>query len=533
LDQLSDYVEEHSSGRVYSWSMPCPMNTTAQQLYHPDPKPNFPGAADTTDMACRFGSITMHETFKDYNDGLGPVQKNTPLEGGTCCGVKPHFNWVIATCEQFHSEGQFCKHIPECAKSGSPKINYLATYQYNGQEFIMMDDSTVGDLSNEGVGGNYWEGTGWIAQNMSWEWRHGDWTMKYAPWARGRGPEGPRGVTPPAGLWVLSTENFYYGALYMLHQVNLNLEGQGRPTDTNCWLWELDPVEGSVGWHREGTDGPGNLNMLYGTNSAQTSGCMPISYAARQMNGLRASFASPQMFKQFCDENPDEVGCRPWANSFDWSGGKPGSQRFEQFWDEPYVFAVVLDARGSWTYRWIPEDDGSTGWPGVHRHTAARTLVPRPRPVTDPQGLSTDIRGAVKEAVILQPSLNSEESCLRSTPETVNWAFGSEALASMAHELGEMSGRHGRFAGAQNWWNHFVDTEQLQGYGPSIMGVPKEEVASQEYTCNAPDTWACGCSAAPKETEREALDEQIAGWRAQREAEREARRAERRAESES
>jgi len=35
------------------------------------------------------------------------------------------------------------------------------------------------------------------------------------------------GVTPPAGLWILSAENFYYGAFYMLSQLGLNLDGQG------------------------------------------------------------------------------------------------------------------------------------------------------------------------------------------------------------------------------------------------------------------------------------------------------------------
>lgn len=366
-----------------------------------------------------------------------------------------------------------------------------------------MDDSTVGDLSTHGVTGNYHEGTGWISQNMSWEWRNGDWTTKYAPWAKGRGVDGPRGITPPGGLWVMSVENFYYGALYMLAQVNLNLEGHHQPTDTNCWLWELDPVEGSVGWHSPSEPGPGNLNMLYGTNNAQTSGCMPLTYTAKQANGMRGEFFSPQMFKPYCDENPTTPGCEPWNHKIDWSGGKPGSQRFENLWDQPYVFAVVLDQKGSWTYRWIPEADGSTGWPGVFRHSAARTIVNRPRAVTDPEGLDTDVRGHVKEALILQAGLTSEESCLRSSGEEVNWAFGSEALGSMAFELGESGS--GRFEGAQNWWNHFGDTQQYQGYPITIMGIDKEIIRSVPLTCNTPETWTCDCVQGPKETDPEVL----------------------------
>jgi len=528
--ELSDYVEPHNSGTIYDWHMPCLMNETAQELYHPNPHPNVPGASDTSDMSCRFGNIAMHETYKTYTDGRGRVNKQTQLEGGTCCGVKPHFNWIIGTCEVTGGEGQFCAHIPDCAKTGSPKINYLATYQFNGHEFVMVDDSTAGDISGSGVSGNYWEGTGWVSQNMSWDWRGGDWTQKYAPWAKGKGVDGPRGITPPAGLFVLSTENFYYAAFYMLSQVNINLEGHHQPTDTNCWLWELDPVEGSVGWHQEGTDGPGNLNMLYGTNNAQVSGCMPLSYTAKQTNGLRDEFFSPGMFQSFCEANPDTPGCKPGEVKIDWSGGRDGSQRWEQFWDQPYVFAVVLDAKGSWTYRWIPEEDGSTGWPGVSRHSAARTLVKRPRPVTDPEGLQTDVRGHVKEGLILQPGLNSEESCLRASEEEVNWAFGSEVLGSMASELGE-SGAGGRFDGAQNWWNSFVDTEQMQNYPIGIMGVPKEVARSVPLTCNSPGTWACDCVQASKETDMETIGERAADYQVRRHEEHAAHRMEREGEA--
>lgn len=494
-NRMHDYNETHrGSGNSYAWTMPCAINNTAQELWHPNPVSDIPGVPDTTHMSCQFGSISMHETFKHYTDGRGTENKRSLLQGSTCCGVKPHFNWVIGTCETgHHQEGQFCKSIPDCAKSGSPKINYIATYQYQveSHHFVMMDDSTAGDIRHEGVDGNYWEGTGFVGQNSSWSWKSGDWTMKYAPWARGKGHDGPRGVAPPAGLWVLSAENFYYGAFYMLHQLTLNLDGHDQPTDTNCWLWELDPVEGSVGWHREGTDGPGNLNMLYGTNNAQTSGCMPLSYTGRQMNGLRAEFSSPEMFRDYCAAHPREQGCEPWRYALEWSGGRPGSQRFEQYWDHPYVFVVVLDAKGSWTYRWIPREDGSTGWPGIGRYHASRWVERSPTPVTDPRGLATDVRGDVPEAVILQPALNSEESCLRSSPEEMNWAFGSETLGSMAFELGAQD----RFAGAQNWWNYFIDTQQMADYPISIMGVEKHQVEDQTYTCNNEANWACNCMA--------------------------------------
>jgi len=224
------------------------------------------------------------------------------------------------------------------------------------------------------------------------------------------------------------------------------------------------------------------------------------------------------MFQPYCEANPETPGCQPGEVKIDWSGGRSGSQRWEQFWDEPYVFAVVLDSKGSWTYRWIPEEDGSTGWPGVSRHSADRTLVKRPRAITDPEGLETDVRGHVREALILQPGLNSEESCLRSSNEEVNWAFGSEALGSMAFEIGE-SGVGGKFEGAQNWWNHFVDTEQMQNYPIGIMGIEKEVVRSVQHSCNSPsdtNTWACDCRQAPKEADAATLAARAADYQVAR-----------------
>jgi len=144
--------------------------------------------------------------------------------------------------------------------------------------------------------------------------------------------------------------------------------------------------------------------------------------------------------------------------------------------------------------------------------------VKRPRAITDPEGLETDVRGHVREALILQPGLNSEESCLRSSNEEVNWAFGSEALGSMAFEIGE-SGVGGKFEGAQNWWNHFVDTEQMQNYPIGIMGIEKEVVRSVQHSCNSPsdtNTWACDCRQAPKEADAATLAARAADYQVAR-----------------
>ena len=168
----------------------------------------------------------------------------------------------------------------------------------------------------------------------------GDWPTKYAPW--GSGPEGPRGLTPPAALWVMSVDSFYYGTLYMLSQLTLN--AQGHKDHNNCWEWEFDAIEGLLGTVPKGSPLPGNLNQLYVTATAQVTGCMPMPGTAAQDNGKRRRFKEPRSFQTFCSENPDAIGCRPWtaegANIWH-GGGHQGTDRFENFEHTPYVFAVV------------------------------------------------------------------------------------------------------------------------------------------------------------------------------------------------
>jgi len=446
----------------------CTPNEEHQRKYAPDPEPNMPGATDTTPLSCRYGHPSM----------FGGT-------GGTCCGWKPHFNWVVATCEPGLYPGQFCRHLPEGVKNGGAKINYVAAYQFDGEKFVLVEESSVGDISPTQIAGNYQEKTGWEREKSAFAWKGGDWPTKYAPW--GEGPKGPRGLTPPAMMWVLSAESFYYGAFYMLSQLTLNLEGLGHPTGTNCWNWELDPVEGAIGWVPKGEATPGNVNQLYSTNNAAVSGCMPVTYFANQAQGLRKKFSHPEDFRKYCEGNPKAAGCQPWVDDVMWSGGVHGSHRFENLADQPYVFAVVVDHKGIWIYRWIPDANGETGWPGLGRYKADRQVVKRPRRVADPRGLATDIRGDVPEAVILQPSVPPEASCLRSSIEWVNWQFGANALGAMAAELGQ-NGPGQPLEGAQNWWAHFDNTEQYQDYPMSIAGVPLANM-DKAYNCNTPNSW--------------------------------------------
>ncbi|CAK9051709.1 Hypothetical protein (Fragment) [Durusdinium trenchii] len=436
--------------------VPCAENKTAQILYAPNPEPSIPGATDTTSLSCRYGNPQMWQHC------------------GVCCGLRPHFNWVIATCEETQGTGQFCSGLPRCLIDGSPKINYVAAYQFDGEHFVLMDESTAGELDTEGLELCFFFRPAEliVCKRCCWQLLAGNWLLRALLKARG--------VTPPAGLWILSAENFYYGAFYMLSQLNLNLEGQGLPTGTNCWMWELDPVEGTAGWE-PGKPLPGNLNMAYSTENAQASGCMPISYTSRQANGMRSEFKFPEAFRSSCASKPDQPGCRPWRETIHWGGGREGTQRFENLWDEPYVFAVVVDAQGYWIYRWrptayagAPDPSGvKTGWTGVERFKALRKLPARPSPVRD-------------------------ATCLRSSVEEVTWQWGTDALAAMAQQLGE-AGPGSRFEGTQNWWSSFTDTLQYANYPASIMGLEARNM-TEALNCNTGKTFTCSCAASEEQT---------------------------------
>lgn len=442
------------------------------ERYAPKPEPDIPGATDTTDLQCQ------------YNSPFG--------QNSMCCGWRPHFNWVVGTCQRNSKipNATFCDGVPSCARE--PQINYAAAYQYNGTHFIMQDASTAGDISSSGVAGSFKDKTGWesVKSNFKWEGGEGDWPTKYAPWG---GVEGPRGLTPPAALWVLSVDSFYYGTLYMLSQLTLN--AQGHKEHNNCWEWEFDAIEGLLGTVPKGSALPGNLNQLYVTATAQVTGCMPMPGTAQQGNGRGHNFTEPKSFERFCHQNPSAVGCKPWTaeGAKIWhGGGHQGTDRFENLENTPYVFAVVLDRNGFWVYRWRPDETGATGWPGISQTSAARVLPSQPRRILDPRGLKTDVSGDTPEAVILIPSLLPEAACTRSSPERADFPWGASALGSMGYEMKDYKPGE-KLQGAQNWWAHFVDTHQLQDYPLSIAGVPADAEKAL-YSCNKREGFGRQCS---------------------------------------
>jgi len=348
--------------------------------------------------------------------------------------------------------------------------------------------------------------TGWEKVKKNFVWPGGDWKTKYAPWTRSdkKGTEGPRGLTPPGALWILSADSFYYGAFYMLTQLTLNLEGQGRPTasKTNCWTWELDPAEGAVGWvDITKKDLAGDVNMLYSTSNAQWSTCMGLPWMAKQLNIGKQTVTYPEYLAERCKKDNDpECDLKKPGPGPAWIGGATSSNRFENLADQPYVFAVVMDAQGYWTYRFQPDKDGKTGWEGIEQYKANKVLAAKPKKITDKNGLKTDVPGDVKESVILMPGLSNEAACNRAKPEPPldpqhkedASKFSASALGAMATELGP-TGPKGKFHGAHNFWHHFSTTGQYQDYPVSVAGVEKPNPDPTKYPCNTKAALGSDC----------------------------------------
>ena len=466
-------------------------------MWAPNPKASQEGGLDTTDMECRYGNPAMYAS---------PAS----TEGTVCCGLRPHINWIFGTCSRDSggdpgSDGQFCTNLPPCfyqtRSTGQPaaQINYIAAYQYDGQQFVLMPDSSCGDLTADGISGNYDKNTGFEKSKDNFTWSGGDWTTKYAPASKfGDGNSGPRGVTPPAGLFVLSAQNAFYLAFYMLSQLGINLE-KHHALNTNCWMYELDPVEGTAGWSGRGgpitpsspaEHFPGNINHLYFTSSSAFTGCMAVTNNSSQGQGLiENKIVFPEYFREYCKTKPSDPGC---GLNNSWSGGAESTDRFENAWGQPYVFVIVIDGDGYWTYRFIPDAAGKTSWDGINQFSAASKIAARPAKITDPAGLQTYVKADVPAAVILQPGLSEEGGCLRAYPEIMDAQWGPLLLSNVAAELGQTD----KVPGAHNWWRFFTSTGQLQDYPPTIMGVPLQQ---QTYNCNSRNDppLAPGCACTP------------------------------------
>lgn len=486
------YLQEHSYANPDAFladataKFKCTQSTPEQDYSPPAAHPSIP-SADTTNMNCRFGNPLM------------------ACNTGNCCGLRPHFNWILASCDDsWGGVGQFCvgsgertrKHIPSCMKKGQPHVNYIAAYQFDSdkQQWVLQDSSSAGTLQPDAITGDFNTGDGFEKVKEEFRYVSGDWNVKYSPACNGEscGPRGPRGLTPPGSMVVLSVENMQYGTFYFLTQNMINLDKNHQ--NATCWTWEFDAVEGSFGWvpwaARYNKDGSVNLNAedvnrLFMTSNAQNSGCMMAAFSWGQLNAGVAGPEGlyPEYFRDYCVKNRADPACNPTRDVPIGGGGSSAWMEFTE--NVPYVIAIVFDRNGYWTYRWVPDDQGKTGWDGLGRHRAERILqATAPSPITDACGLRTEVPGNCKSSVMLQPSGAGDSVCNRCRIEQPDWQWGASALGEIAHQMGDL-GRNpsSPYFGSQNWWNYFADTNQAHSsYSPTIIGVPPTKI--ERDSCN-------------------------------------------------
>lgn len=466
----SDF-DEAGVGQLKAYTTKHPTNSCTNpnmDAFNPNPLPNFDGVTNTSDLGIMYGNV----------------------DGGKCCGWLPHFNWIVSTCQNDDNRGtgQFCGSLSatgppspmdeSCIKSGV-KINYVAAYQFDGTTWNLVEDSSCGRIDGTGVS------TGFEEHKSDFDWVPGDWTTKFAPRATGLGKDGPRGLSAPGSMFVLSADNFYYGGFYMLPQTSINSEyhnyKHGDDVVSPCWVWELDPVEGTGGWGASPTHSTftRNINDLYFTTTAQTSGNMPMAYtneAIPDANGGKYQF--PQYFdyaKFPQSQNPYSDGN---INRFVWGGGVSSSKYFQQNYNQPYIFVVIIDAKGYWTYRFIPDSDGNIPWDGIRQHSASRTPGLSPTRAVQQDGTHTQVDGNVKEALMLSPAVASDYSCGQAIVRHANmdWAFDANLTGSLLWQNKGVENKSGSY----NLWEYYKDTgQQRDTYSPEIMGV-----APAPYTDN-------------------------------------------------
>ena len=332
-------------------------STETDESFAPDPAAKLngtvtTGVTDTTNLGLQYG---------------------VPDE---CGNVRPHFNWIIATCEgpdDPQDRAPFCSCLPDKLQADgqtATQINYLAAYQFvndkGNERWELMEDSSCGDKSDPTkIQGNFKNPSGkrgWEDDKKNFQWKGGDWRTKYAPSSKD-GISGPRGGTPPAIMYVLSAESFAYGAWYFLSQLNLNRE-MHDPGKPNCWTWEYDPVEGTAGWiagfdtAAAGAELPGgqSINVMYNTSSSQPPGSMLVPFTNQQNNNSAIASGKlqyPEYFQEACqDPKQSKEGMCDLSKNVFVSGGQNSTTRMQNDPNKPYIFIVVIDQQGYWLYRY-------------------------------------------------------------------------------------------------------------------------------------------------------------------------------------
>ena len=326
------------------------------------------GAKQNGGCFCPFGGI---------NNALGNPEIDNPG-----CYVEPRFNWIIGACQ-----GSSCNGIYNDVYDSTGKIlvntsnlrpyknvgtrlvlNYVAAYNYNVKtgEWVMDSESSFNvdakkkpyDVMKPYGGLN--KSDAWLVPQVGGS----------VQWGWGFHPIGVKGVGPLSYLdgspdmsgrsggmmFVLSTEESYNFAWYMLNQVNLD-RGAGSPPCEykgkkypNCWnagnSGEIDFLESPFGANKAFID---NYSRLYLNNINQFGRCFPSMLGA--LSG-------------------------GWGGNWERSTMMTGTNPMED--PKPFVYVAVVDKIGVFVYR-IPGDEIGGIWEGLERKTAEMYVDGKPK----------------------------------------------------------------------------------------------------------------------------------------------------------
>eukprot|EP01084_Bolivina_argentea_P276042 470897_1 len=346
---------------------------------------------------------------------------------GCCCNLpgcscQAEFNWIIGTCQGIGCGAYSQQNATQKYKDlGSQVVvNYIASYIYDNssQQWHIMDSSSFNtdakyppfDLVKP-YGGLTNISEAWISPQPGGA----------AAWTWGYYPAGVKGIGPPAAMFILSTDQSFNLAWYMLNQLTLD-RGPAVPypsemcdiTNNNCWAagnaGEFDFLENPWAGNENNGGAADDYRRMFSTQSNQVGRCFP-----GEKGQTGTSFGSFASNNYFLGSPPNTV--------------------------QPWIWVAVVDKIGTFMYR-IPGDKASDIWPGLTRTTAECTLQQRP---------------------LIQPPNNgppcddSYEYCATFIPNCPADKWGGE------NEDGAMN--QGCWQNPQqgfcnNWWTLFDDTNQ-------------------------------------------------------------------------
>lgn len=358
-----------------------------------------------------------------------------PVKG---CLPKNSFNWIISTCKgrscgdwgQYdkNRDNEMVKKTAIARDIGSKVIvNYVGAFQYNKDKEIWVKQP----YSSFNTYGKY------PAYDLSKSQKNG-WMPGPQPggavfWKYGWYPGGlseEQGVSPPAMMFVLSTEECWNMAWFIMNQATLD-RGPDKhyPSDKcpnginqNTWACansgEWDLLESS--WSVTGFDEDGSYDNLYSTltNAGNAGRALWPSYGTNpKARSPIGNFSSPCYIK--------------------------GSN------NSPQIFVAVIDSIGCYVY-YLPVDKANDIWPGINR-----------------KYISDELPGTPKIKPNSSPCKDLSKFCCVFSPHS-QYNTAKEILDNKGFAPGDRG-----FCGNYTF-NNLVDTKQQWGSTAAIINGKKQ-----------------------------------------------------------